>query len=149
MRINQDDNELDTMKELLTQALSAVIAEFLNVDFDRVLPGSRLLSDLGISPAVKKRLQKEIAFIFDCVEIEMPDTMKVEELVDQVAHIEFSRLEPNLSVQMAEYIKPALIAAVTTHGPASFLPVLQSPGEDQHSSPQYYPREVVSSRPAE
>ena len=41
-------------------------------------------------PAAKKRPQKEIAFIFDCTEIDMPNAMKVEELVDQVAHIEFA-----------------------------------------------------------
>ena len=90
MRIKLDDDEMDTMKELLTMALNAVIAEFLNVDVDRVHPGSRLTLDLGMSPAVKKRLQKEIAFIFDCTEIDMPNAMKVEELVDQVAHIEFA-----------------------------------------------------------
>jgi hypothetical protein len=101
MHIKLEDNELDTMKQLLTMALNAVIAEFLNVDVDRVHPGSRLVSDLGISPAVKKRLQKEIAFIFDCKEIDMPNAMKVEELVDQVAHIEFARLDPPPSVQAA------------------------------------------------
>jgi hypothetical protein len=34
----------------------------------------------------------------------MPNAMKVEELVDQVAHIEFAWLEPTLSVQAAWYI---------------------------------------------
>jgi hypothetical protein len=101
MRSNLDENELDTMKELLTMALNAVIAEFLNVDVDRVHPGSRLVADLSMSPAAKKRLQKEIAFIFDSTELDMPNAMKVEELVDQVAHIEFARLEANLSVQAA------------------------------------------------
>jgi len=90
MRVKLDDNELGIMKELLTMALNAVVAESLNVDVDKVHPGSRLKSDLGMSPAAKKRLQKEIAFIFDCTEIDMPNTMKVEELVDQVAQIEFA-----------------------------------------------------------
>jgi hypothetical protein len=59
-----------------------------------------------MSPPAKKRLQKEIAFIFGCTEIEMPNAMKVEELVDQVANIELARLEPNLSVQAVWYINP-------------------------------------------
>ena len=92
MRIKLDDNELDTMKELLTMALNAVIAEFLNVGVGSVRPGSRLVADLGMSPAAKQRLQKEI---------EMPDAMKVEEPVDQVANIESARLEAKLSVQAA------------------------------------------------
>jgi hypothetical protein len=101
MYIKPEDKELGTMKELLNLALNAVIAEFLNVDVDRVRPGSRLIADLGMSPAAKKRLQKEIAFIFDCIEIDMPDAMKVEELVGQVVNIEFARLEPKLSAQAA------------------------------------------------
>ena len=82
-------------------AVNAVIAEFLNVDVDRVQPGTRLLADLGMSPAAKKRPQKEIAFIFDCTEIDMPNTMKVRELVDQLVHIEFVRIETNQMVQAA------------------------------------------------
>ncbi len=101
MSIKLVDIELEQMKQLLTMALIAVVAEFLNIEIDRVHPGSRLVADLGMSPAMKKRLQKEISFIFDCTEIDMPDAMKVEDLVEQVAHIEFSRLEPNLSVQVA------------------------------------------------
>ena len=96
-----NDNELDTMKKLLMMALSAVIAEFLNVGVGSVRPGSRLVADLGMSPAAKKRLQKEISFIFDCKEIDMPNAMKVEELVDRVADIESARLEAKLSVQAA------------------------------------------------
>jgi hypothetical protein len=88
------------MKELLTMALNAVIAECLNVEVNRVHPSSRLVADLGISLAAKKRLQKEIAFIFDYEEIDIPNGMKVEELVDQVAKLEFARLEPSLSAQV-------------------------------------------------
>ena len=101
MYTKPEDKELATMKELLTSALHAVIAEFLDVDVDRVHSGSRLIADLGMSPAAKKRLQKEIAFIFDCIEIDLPDAMKVEELVDQVANIEFARLAPKPSAQAA------------------------------------------------
>jgi hypothetical protein len=106
MRIKLDENELDTMKDILTMALNAVIAECLNVAIDRVNPGSRLVADLGMSLPAKKRLQREIAFIFDCTELDMPDAMTVEELVDQVAHIESARLEPNLPAQAAWYINP-------------------------------------------
>ena len=81
-------------------ALNAVIAECLNVEVDRVHPSSRLVADLGISLAAKKRLQNEIAFIFDHEEIDIPHGMKVEELVDQVAKLEFARLEPTLSAQV-------------------------------------------------
>ena len=94
-------SELDCMMELLARALNAVIAEFLKVDVVSVHPDARLVADLGMSPPAKKRLQKEISFLFDCAEIDMPDAMTVEELVAQVAAIEFSRLEPNLSVQVA------------------------------------------------
>ena len=106
MRIKPDENELDTMKDLLTMPLSAVIAKCLNVEVDRVHPDSRLVADLDMSPPAKRRLQREIAFIFDCTELDMPNAMKVGELVNQVANIEVARLQPGLSEQAAWYINP-------------------------------------------
>jgi len=106
MRIKPDENELDTMKDLLTMPLSAVIAECLNVEVGRVHPDSRLVADLDMSPPAKRRLQRAIAFIFDCTELDMPNAMKVGELVNQVANIEVSRLEPSLSERTAWYINP-------------------------------------------
>lgn len=101
MSIKMFDRELDNLKELLTMAMNAVIADTLRVETDKVQPDSRLVTDLGMSLATKKRLQKEISFIFDCAEIELSNTMKVRELIDRVAGIEFSRLYPNLSAQVA------------------------------------------------
>jgi len=106
MCIKPDDSELETIRDIVAMPLNAVIAECLNVEADRVQPDSRLLADLNMSPPAKTRLQREIAFIFNCAEPDMPDAMKVEELVDQVANIEFARLEPNLSLQSAWYINP-------------------------------------------
>jgi len=106
MCIKADENELDTMKDLLTKPLNAVIAECLSVEVARVHPGSRLVADLGMSAPAQRRLQREIAFIFDCTEPDMPSAMKVGELVDQVAKLEFSRLEPSLPAQATWYINP-------------------------------------------
>ena len=86
-----EDDELDTLQQLLTVALHAVIAEFLNVPVDRVHPGSRLVADLGMCPQARRRLQRELAFLFDCDELDMPPAMRVEELVAQVAEVEFAR----------------------------------------------------------
>ena len=80
------------MTELLATAVNAVIAEFLDIEVDRVRPDARLLTDLDMSPVAKKRLQRELAFIFDTTEIDIFETMKVEELVTQVANSEFRRL---------------------------------------------------------
>lgn len=101
MSINMFDRELDNLKELLTLAMNAVIADSLEVETERVQPDSRLAADLGMSPVARKRLQNEISFIFDGAEIEIPPSMKVAELINHVAGIEFSRLYPNLSAQVA------------------------------------------------
>ena len=99
-------NTLDSMRDILTLPLNAVIAECLNVDVGRVHPGARLIADLDMSPTMRKRLQREIAFIFDCAEPDMHPTMKVEELVDQVARIELARLYPNVPEQTGWFINP-------------------------------------------
>ncbi len=82
----------DELTELLAMALNAVIAEFLDLEVDRVQPNARLTADLDMTPIARRRLQREIAFLFDCTEIDMPDAMRVGELIDQVADIEFARL---------------------------------------------------------
>ena len=106
MCIKTDENERYAMEELLTRPVHAVIAECLKIEVARIRPDSRLAADLGMSPPAKRRLQREIAFIFDCAEPELPEAMKVEELVKEVATIEFYRLEADLSEQTAWYINP-------------------------------------------
>jgi hypothetical protein len=94
------------MEELLTRPLHAVIAACLKIAVDRIHPDSELAADLGMSPPAKRRLQREIAFIFGCAEPELPQAMKVEELINEVATLEFYRLEAGLSEQTAWYINP-------------------------------------------
>ena len=104
MCIKADENERYRMEELLARPVHAVIAACLKIEADRIRPDSVLAADLGMSPPAKRRLQREIAFIFDCAEPELPETMKVEELVKEVATIEFYRLEADLSDQTTWYI---------------------------------------------
>lgn len=101
MSINMFDRELDNLKELLTMAMNAVIADSLEVETDLVHPDAQLVADLGMSAVTKRRLTREISFIFDCPEVELSNAMKVKQLVDHIANIEFSRLYPNLSAQVA------------------------------------------------
>ncbi len=88
----QEADELSTMKELLAAALQAVIAESLNVNVDRVQPDCRLVADLEMCPPAKRRLQREIAFLFDCADLEIPPAMRVEDLVERITEIELARL---------------------------------------------------------
>lgn len=97
------NTELNELKALLSMAVKEVIAEFLSVELDRVRPGARLVTDLGMCPTTRKRLQREIAFIFDCEPIDIPHAMKVEELVDRLAQIEFARLEASPSPHSISY----------------------------------------------
>jgi hypothetical protein len=97
------NTELNELKALLSMAVNEVIAELLNVDLDRVRPGARLVADLGMCPTTRKRLQREMAFIFDCEPIDIPPAMKVEELLDRLAEIEFARLEDSPSPHSVSY----------------------------------------------
>lgn len=93
MRSEPNDDERYTTKELLTMALNAVIAEILCVDVGRVQPHSRLVTDLGMYPVSRKWLQREICFLFDVAQLEIPNAMRVGELVDLVANTELSRTQ--------------------------------------------------------
>lgn len=87
------------IKESLTMAVNAVIAEFLSVEIDKTRPDVQLGPDLGMSPVARKRLQRELAFVFDTTEIDIIDSMTVSELVGQVANVELPRLTGNRRAQ--------------------------------------------------
>jgi hypothetical protein len=80
------------IRELLAMAVNAVIAEFLDVEIARVRPDVELTADLGMSALEKKRLQRELAFVFDTTQIDIIESMTVRELVNQVADVELPRL---------------------------------------------------------
>mgnify|MGYP003573302961 CR=1 FL=1 len=60
MSINMFDRELDNLKELLTMAMNAVIADSLEVETDRVHPDAQLVADLGMSPVTKKTNKRNL-----------------------------------------------------------------------------------------
>jgi hypothetical protein len=101
MNIKLHDREADELKELLTLAIHAVIAEFSTKKIDRFEPGARLAADLGLSPVETRRLRKEVAFIFDIPEADISCTSTVGDVVDQVAKFELGRLVPDLSMRVA------------------------------------------------
>lgn len=82
----------NTMKALLADAVNAVIAETLGASLEQVQPDSRLVADLGMSAHTRRRLQQELAFIFNSNEINIANSMKVKGVLEQIANIEFSRL---------------------------------------------------------
>lgn len=82
----------NTMTELLSAAVNAVIAETLGTSLEKVQPDSRLVTDLGMSAQTQKLLQQELAFIFNSNDINITDSMNVECILEQIAKIEFTRL---------------------------------------------------------
>lgn len=92
MCIKAGDNEIETVKNLMSMSLMAVVADALNVDLDEIHEDSSLVRDLHMGSKEKKALEAEIADIFDGLEVDLQQTPTMTELLDVVVMSEFRDL---------------------------------------------------------
>lgn len=100
------DDELDTVKNLMTMSLSVVVADALEVDLDEVQTSSRLVQDLGMTPDKAVALKEGIAEYFDGLEIDLRATPTVGALLDKVVLNEFRGMGDACTVYTAEDEEP-------------------------------------------
>jgi len=86
-------DELDTVRNLMSMSLSAVISEALEIDIDDIRPTAHFVRDLGMTPEKAQILNEGIAEYFDGLEVDLAATPTVGALLDKVVHSEFRRLE--------------------------------------------------------
>lgn len=90
MCIRAGSNGLESMKNLMTMSLMAVIAESLAVDIDTIGPNSNLRRELGMDETGRKRLEAMIADYFDGLTVNLDAISTVSMLLDRVVMNEFS-----------------------------------------------------------
>lgn len=89
MCIKAGEDELDTVKNLMSMALKAVIAQALDADLDKVVPEARLVKDLRMGKKRRAALAELIADTFDGLEVDLNRIETVDELLDVVVMAEF------------------------------------------------------------
>lgn len=92
MCIKAGDNEIETVKNLMSMSLMAVVADALNADLEAINDDSRLVEDLYMGAEEKKALEAGIADIFDGIKVNLNETPTVADLLDVVVMSEFRDL---------------------------------------------------------
>ena len=90
MCIRAGSNELESVKNLMSMSLMAVIAESLELEIEAIDEGSHLIRDLRMDGADQQRLEAMIADVFDGLRVNLNATPTVGALLDRVVMSEFA-----------------------------------------------------------
>ena len=92
MCIKAGDNELETVKNLMSMSLMAVLAESLGAEIDEIPTDARLVEDLNMDHSKELVLRGLIAEYFDGLEVDLTETPTVDTLLDRIVMSEFQGL---------------------------------------------------------
>lgn len=92
MCIRAGNDELESVKNLMSMALKVVVADALNAELDDVVEEARLIEDLHMGKEQCRQLHDLIADTFDGADIDICHVPTVADLLDRVVMIEFQGL---------------------------------------------------------
>jgi len=93
------NDELDTVKNLMSMSLSVVVADALEVEIEDVSPKALLVEDLGMTADKAELIKEGIAEYFDGLEIDFTRVRTLQDLLDVVVLNEFRDLEKSCPVE--------------------------------------------------
>ncbi len=96
-------DELDTVKNLMSMSLNALIADTLEVELDAIHPHLRLVTDLGMDADKAQLLKEGIAEYFDGLEVDLVGIESVADLLEVVVLNEFAGLPVDCSLPAAPF----------------------------------------------
>lgn len=97
MCIRVGDDEIESVKGLMSMSLKALVAEALNADIETIEDSSRLTVDLKMDARGRLELETLIAEYFDGLVIDASTTVSYRELLEQVVLHEFHDLNRNIN----------------------------------------------------
>ena len=89
MCLKYGDDELDTVRSLMSMTLNSAIAMTFDKDLDDIELSMNFTKDLQMSDAQKLELEEMVAEYFDGLEVNLSEYPTVENLFDFVIHQEF------------------------------------------------------------
>ncbi len=92
MCIKAGKDELESVKNLMSMALKAVVADALQADLDAIVDEARLVEDLRMGSSESVALKELLADTFDGIEVDLHQTPTVAALLDKVVYSEFKGL---------------------------------------------------------
>ena len=83
MCIKAGKDELESVKNLMSMALKAVVADALHADLDDIVDEARLVEDLRMGSTESEALRDLLADTFDGIEVDLGQTPTVAALLDR------------------------------------------------------------------
>ena len=89
MCIKYGNDELDTVRSLMSMTLNSAIAMVFDLDLDDIQLTMHLKQDLKMTEQQALELQEMVAEYFDGIELDLNELNTIEDLFDYVIHQEF------------------------------------------------------------
>ncbi len=89
MCIKIAEDELGTVKALMTMSLNAIIADVFDLDLDDIKAELRLREDLNMSAGQQQQLVDVIGEYFDDISVNLDEIKTLGELFERVVFSEF------------------------------------------------------------
>ena len=89
-------NELESVKNLMSMSLMAIISDSLEVDIDEIKPSDHLKTNLHMDDHSRQTLEAQIADIFDGLQLDLTQIDTVGTLLELVVYNEFKDVAAHL-----------------------------------------------------
>ena len=83
-KIEGAENELDTVKSLMTMTVNSIIADLFDLDFDEINPDKCLFKDYQMTNKQENMLKSSISEYFDDYELHIPKSYTIRQLYEDV-----------------------------------------------------------------
>ncbi len=93
MCIKVGNNELDSVKALMTMSLNALIADVFEIDLDDIDRQLSLRNDLGMNSEKEQELNELIREYFDGLEVDLNKNDRLDALFQSIIDTEFEMMD--------------------------------------------------------
>jgi hypothetical protein len=90
------DNELESVRNLMSMSLMAVISDSLDVEIDEIQNSDRLVEELKMVDSTRQELESQIADLFDGLQLDLNQIDTVATLLELVVYNEFREVAEHL-----------------------------------------------------
>ena len=90
------ENELESVKNLMSMSLMAIIADSFDVEIDEIQNSDRLTEDLKMDDSSRQGVEAQIADIFDGLQLDLNQIDTVGTLLELVVYNEFKEVAEHL-----------------------------------------------------
>ncbi len=78
------DDEIESMRNMMSLAVYSVLADIFDVNMSEISPNSDLENDLRMTASIREQLDEKIKEMFDNFHVDFSKAKNVQDIVDQI-----------------------------------------------------------------